>query len=110
MAELRRVLLATAVVGLALVATAGATPGPDRQAELLHRLRHDCGSCHGMTMKGGLGPALLPATLEGRAEEELARIVLDGVPRTPMPPWRVEISEDEALWLIRRLKEGLDED
>jgi mono/diheme cytochrome c family protein len=27
-----------------------------RQAELLHLLKHDCGSCHGMTRKGGLGP------------------------------------------------------
>jgi cytochrome c55X len=91
-----------------LAAAAAAAPGEARQAELLHRLRHDCGSCHGMTFKGGLGPALLPATLAGRAEEELARIVLDGIPRTPMPPWGVELSEAEALWLVRRLKEGLD--
>ncbi len=29
-----------------------------RQQELLHLLKHDCGSCHGMTLKGGLGPDL----------------------------------------------------
>ena len=28
-----------------------------RQAELLYLLKHDCGSCHGMTRKGGLGHA-----------------------------------------------------
>jgi cytochrome c55X len=63
-----------------------------------------------MTMRGGLGPALLPATLAGCSDEELAAIVLDGIPRTPMPPWRALISDDEALWLVERLKEGLDEE
>lgn len=98
-----------AILGFALLAAAAdAAPSEARQAELLHRLRHDCGSCHGMTLKGGLGPALLPANLAGRAEDELLRIVLDGIPRTPMPPWDVELSEAEVLWLVRRLKEGLD--
>lgn len=108
MAEARRLLFVGAAVTSAAGA-AGAAPDADRQAELLHRLRHDCGSCHGMTMRGGLGPSLLPETLRDR-NEELARIILDGVPRTPMPPWRNEISGDEALWLVGRLKEGLDEE
>lgn len=108
--ELRRVLLVTGAGALAATGAAGATPDADRQAELLHQLRQDCGSCHGITMAGGLGPALLPEVLAGHSDEELARIVLDGVPRTPMPPWRTLISEDEVLWLIRRLKEGLDEE
>ena len=105
-----RIMRLSAILLFAGLPAAAAAPDADRQAELLHRLRHDCGSCHGMTMAGGLGPALLPAALEGRSDEELARIVLDGVPRTPMPPWRFEITEDEALWLVGRLKEGLDED
>jgi cytochrome c55X len=108
--ELRRVLLAIAASAPAATGAAGATPDADRQAELLHQLRHDCGSCHGITMAGGLGPALLPAQLAGRGDEELARIVLDGVPRTPMPAWRTLLTEDEALWLVQRLKEGLDEE
>ena len=109
MAERGRFLLAGGAIVLTAAAALGATPDADRQAELLHWLRHDCGSCHGMTMRGGLGPALLPATLAGRRDEELAEIVLDGIPRTPMPPWRALISDDEALWLVERLKEGLDE-
>ncbi len=60
-----------------------------------------------MTLKGGLGPALLPEDLEGRRAEDLAASILDGVPDTPMPPWRNEISEKEALWLAERLLEGL---
>lgn len=110
MADARSALLAGASVVLSVAATAGAAPGPVRQSELLHQLRHDCGSCHGLTMRGGLGPPLLPAALEGRPVEELAEVVLHGVPRTPMPPWRGLITEEEALWLVRRLKEGLDEE
>lgn len=87
--------------------TATAEPGAARQADLLYRLKQDCGSCHGMTMKGGLGPPLLPATLEGKPDEALVEIILNGLPGTPMPPWAFEITPDEAAWLVRQLKDGL---
>jgi cytochrome c55X len=86
---------------------ASAEPPAARQDEILHALRHDCGSCHGLTLHGGLGPALLPASLAETPEEALVEIVLDGLPGTPMPPWRFILSQDEATWLVRRLKEGL---
>ena len=73
----------------------------------MHRLLHDCGSCHGMTMKGGLGPPLLPDALADKDSEGLAGIVLEGVPGTPMPPWKTELTQEEALWLVERLKQGL---
>ncbi|MBF0562201.1 MAG: cytochrome c [Alphaproteobacteria bacterium] len=84
-------------------------PPPARQAALLHLLRQDCGACHGMTLKGGLGPSLLPESLRDQNETVLARIIRDGVLGTPMPPWAFEISEPEALWLVRNLKDGLDD-
>ncbi len=87
----------------------GAVPDPSRRQQLIYLLRQDCGSCHGMTLKGGLGPALLPEALAGRRAEDLAASILDGVPDTPMPPWRGEISEDEALWLAGQLLKGLKE-
>jgi cytochrome c55X len=82
-------------------------PSPDRQAGLLHLLKQDCGSCHGLTMKGGLGPPLLPKDLKNKEATDLVDVILDGVPGTPMPPWRFEISPEEAAWMVRRLKEGL---
>ena len=100
----------TAAVALALTsgtAFAADNLGQARQDELMHRLRHDCGSCHGMTMKGGLGPALLPAALAGKPDDALVDIILTGIPGTPMPPWAFEVSRDEATWLVRRMKEGL---
>lgn len=87
----------------------GAVPDSPRRQQLIYLLRQDCGSCHGMTLKGGLGPALLPETLAGRRVEDLAASILDGVPDTPMPPWRNEISEGEALWLAGQLLKGLKE-
>lgn len=91
----------------ALSCAQAAEPAPDRQAELLELLRQDCGSCHGMTLKGGLGPPLLPEALAAKDVEALVAIVLDGVPGAPMPPWRPELSEEEVRWLVTKLREGL---
>ncbi len=99
-------LLASLVV---LPLVAAADPTPARQSELIHLLRHDCGSCHGLTLKGGLGPPLLPGDLEGLPQEALAAIILDGVPGRPMPPWRGLLPEDEVVWLIGRLQAGIDD-
>jgi len=102
-------MAAGVLAGMALLpqAALGGAPAPARQAEILHRLRHDCGSCHGMTLKGGLGPSLLPDALAGKAIESLTDIILHGVPGTPMPPWKTELSADDASWLARQLKTGV---
>ena len=81
---------------------------PERQAELLHLLRHDCGSCHGMTLKGGLGPALLPAALKDKPDALLVSTILEGRPGTAMPPWAPELSREEAVWLVEQLKSGIE--
>ena len=96
---------ATMLVTLAALcpAAAFAQPVPDKLTPLV---RQDCGSCHGLTLKGGLGPALLPQNLAGRDEGVLAEIILGGVPGTPMPPWRGLLSEQDARWIARQLKEG----
>ena len=100
-------MLAAFLSALALPALAGSpAPSDARQAELVHRLKHDCGSCHGMTMKGGLGPALLPGNLADKADDYLVQVILDGSPGTPMPPWRGELSQQEAAWLVDFLREG----
>ena len=98
---------------VALVASAGASalafaepPPPARQAQLAHWLRDDCGACHGMTLRGGLGPPLTPASLAGKPPEGLAATVLYGRPGTAMPPWQPFMTQDEARWLIDRLQAG----
>ena len=108
-----RALLASALVtALAAVpfvpSVAGdGGPSPARASELAYLIRQDCGSCHGMTLKGGLGAPLLPDQLAGKHEDALAAIILDGMPGTPMPPWRPLLTETEAAWIARALKEGM---
>ena len=93
-----------AMAGSAQVA--GAEPSPARQKELVHMVRQDCGSCHGMTLQGGLGPALLPATLADKPAEGLVATIVYGRPGTAMPPWSRFLAEDEAQWIVARLMEG----
>jgi cytochrome c55X len=81
--------------------------GAAREAYLANLLTQDCGSCHGLTMKGGLGPSLLPEALAERDDAVLVEAILDGRPGTPMPPWRFELSAQEAAWLVKRLREGV---
>ncbi len=100
--------LALAIVVLAApFATGRADPDAATKARLTHLLIQDCGSCHGLTMQGGLGKPLLPETLADRSAEILAEIILDGIPGTPMPPWRGQLTEDEARFLAETLKAGL---
>jgi cytochrome c55X len=77
-----------------------------RQRELVQLVRNDCGSCHGMTLKGGLGPALLPDSLRDKAPEGLRETILRGRTGTAMPPWSAFISEEEANWIVEQLMKG----
>lgn len=86
---------------------AAADPAPARRAELLHLVRQDCGSCHGLTLKGGLGPSLEPAALAGKDAAALRFVILRGRPGTPMPPWRAFVTEAEADWIVEQLMKGL---
>ena len=54
----------------------------------------------------GGGKPLLSANLKIWNREQLVSIILDGVPGTPMPPWRALISEADAQWIAERLQEG----
>jgi cytochrome c55X len=103
---MRELLAAVLFLAAAANGLAG-EPAAPRQRELMHLLKQDCGSCHGLTMKGGLGPALLPANLAAREDATLVEAIVDGRPGTAMPPWRFAMSADEALWLVDALRKGL---
>lgn len=87
------------LVALCLAPCAQAEIGQNRAAELEHMVIQDCGSCHGLTMRGGLGSPLTQEALDGAEPEVLASIILDGVPDTAMPPWRPLLTEEEAIWI-----------
>lgn len=79
---------------------------PARQNELVRLVRLDCGSCHGMQLRGGLGPALTPETLKDKPADSLVSTILYGRPGTPMPPWKNFLSESDASWIADSLQKG----
>jgi cytochrome c55X len=82
-------------------------PDAQRQKELRNLLQQDCGSCHGMTRKGGLGPALTVEALKGKPIEYLTFTISEGRPGTPMPPWKYLLSESDINWLALALKQEM---
>jgi cytochrome c55X len=82
----------------------------ERQQELIHLLIQDCGSCHGLTLEGGLGPPLLSSLMAAKPRAWLRQVILDGIPGTAMPPWRPILSENEVDWLVTAMQEGISDD
>lgn len=93
------------LAGMLLVgaAQAGELDG-ERRAELEHLLRHDCGSCHGLRLEGGLGPALTPERMRKRSPEYLRDAIREGIPGTAMPPWGPLLSEADIAYLAEALR------
>ncbi|MDP2903962.1 MAG: cytochrome c [Methylovulum sp.] len=81
-----------------------AEPTPARQSELHNLLKNDCGACHGLTLQGGMGPALLPDSLAGKPDELLVSTILEGRKGTAMPPWQAFMNRQEAVWLVDILR------
>jgi cytochrome c55X len=102
------------LISLISIAALSAEPAPDsarpidaaRRGELVRLVRQDCGACHGMTLKGGLGPALLPETLRGKPADSLESVILHGRPNSAMPPWQRFLSAAEAQWIVLHLQQG----
>lgn len=101
--------LAWLALSLMLSTSLGAGDGitGEREQELQNLLIQDCGSCHGLQMKGGLGPALLPQVLKGKNADYLSTVILHGRTGTAMPPWSQLLSLAEARWIAERLLQGV---
>jgi cytochrome c55X len=104
---IRLPVVACVAILAAGAAFAGDAPSAARQRELVNLVRQDCGSCHGMTFRGGIGPPLTAAALREKPAESLTLTILNGRPGTPMPPWRPFVTETEANWIVERLQKGI---
>lgn len=69
-------------------------------------IKQDCGSCHGLTLKGGLGLPITPDALKNKDETALFLIIKEGKPGTAMPPWKPLLSDDDIRQIVHYLKEG----
>ncbi|ATE59680.1 c-type cytochrome [Thauera sinica] len=103
---------AALIAAYASAAEEGGAPraGSPRYRELVHIVRQDCGSCHGLTLAGGLGPALTPGALAGKPADSLVATIVGGRPGTPMPPFVGIVSEAEAGWIVDQLMRGFPAD
>ncbi|MBI1949450.1 MAG: cytochrome c [Deltaproteobacteria bacterium] len=95
-----------AVTRIAVDAPESSVISPKRQAELTMMVKHDCGSCHGLTLKGGLGKPLLRERMAALPTETLSALILGGVPGTAMPPWLGIVTPEEARWIAAGLRQG----
>lgn len=93
-------LLASALVN------AHAEPEAVHRQRLIHLVRQDCGSCHGLTLQGGLGPALAPQRMQSLPMETIVATILHGRPGTPMPPFRGILDDSDARWIAHQLQSG----
>ena len=99
-------------LGLSLVsllpfsAAQAQAPSAERQAQLEHLLVQDCGSCHGLRMTGGLGPALTLDAIAGKPRDSLIATVTHGRPGTAMPGWNALLNEHDIAWLVDLLLKG----
>lgn len=107
-------IVATGLLGAAAAAgahdDAAPRPGAERQAVLSRMVRHDCGSCHGMRLTGGLGPALTREALADKPVGSLVATIQHGRPGTPMPGWRTLLSDEDAQWIAAQLLAGFPAD
>ena len=87
-------------------APAPAEPSPERRIELIRMVRQDCGSCHGIQLTGGLGPAITRERMADFPYDSLVAVIYHGRPGTPMPGWKTMISESDAQWIARQLQLG----
>lgn len=92
------------LVPFALMPAIAAASEPDDK--LIRLVHQDCGSCHGLTLKGGLGPDIRPESVSHYDVETLSEVVLDGIPGTAMPPWRPLMSEADAKKIAEYLLQG----
>ena len=105
-AQQKRHAVPAIALAMALIAScvmAGEDPDPDELSKLV---RQDCGSCHGLTLNGGLGRPLTSDRLMQWDRDQLTQIILDGIPGTPMPSWRPLLTQAQARWIAEALKSG----
>ena len=97
-------VLDTPSITATLTVTDPAPVTRERAVALRHFLTQDCGSCHGLTLGGGLGPALQREQVANKPVPYLAYTILNGRPGTAMPPWSRFLTEEEGEWLARELR------
>lgn len=92
------------VASLALALTAHAQSAPARR-DIGRFYEQTCATCHGANLQGGLAPSLLDDQWShGGTDEDLARIIRDGVPDA-MEGYQNELTEAEIRAMVIFIRE-----
>jgi putative heme-binding domain-containing protein len=84
-----------------------AQAAPDSVAKGRATFRSNCAFCHGATATGGRGPNLLGQLSNGDRDEDIERVVKNGIPGTGMPRFRFAPDELRSLvQYIQSLRKG----
>ncbi|MBI3383722.1 MAG: c-type cytochrome [Aquabacterium sp.] len=97
-----RVLLAAAMLLMGWDMSRAAEPTPASVPALApapHLFKQHCASCHGEQRTGGMGPALLPESLERLRKAEAINVIGQGRPATQMPAFGSTLSEEQITQL-----------
>ena len=84
---------------LLLLTLAGATRAAAADPAAL--FAQHCASCHGAQRTGGMGPALLPESLERLRRAEAQNVITEGRVATQMLPFKDKLSADEIAALAQ---------
>ncbi len=96
--RLRATLLAATVcTGALFTSMAGAQTVPDAPA----LFQQHCASCHGPQRLGGMGPALLPESLERLRQPEAVRVITQGRPATQMAGFADKLAGEQIAALAQ---------
>jgi mono/diheme cytochrome c family protein len=84
---------------LALAAAALLAPPAHAAPDAAALFQQHCASCHGAQRTGGMGPALLPESLERLRPAEALKTIAEGRQATQMPAFRATLAADEIAAL-----------
>jgi mono/diheme cytochrome c family protein len=82
-------------------AASAAPAAPRAVADVPALYRQHCASCHGEQRLGGMGPALLPESLERLRPAEALKVITHGRAATQMNGFAAELSGDDIAALAR---------
>ena len=93
-------LIKLLLLAMAMLAPLPAAPTEQDAAEGKALFRSNCAFCHGLTGRGGRGPALVGRQLlHGSAPAEIRAVILEGVPGSTMPAFE-HMEKDELDRLV----------
>ena len=85
------------LVGLAAMLAGAALPATASEVNTVYR--EHCAACHGESRLGGIGPALLPESLERLRQPEALKVIREGRVATQMPGFGDKLSAEAAQQL-----------